>query len=153
MVAFGAGTGGIGPGILAAFGTRSDVIDSEISLAENFTFYQRSHLDTAIDASVVVAYEYTLAAPVRFATRDVDVGPKRDNGRNFELCADRFQILSSLLNRVRLTREQKIDRALDRYYGQRFPRTPVEQQDSILKNDGPGHYSLSLSTWPTDLKY
>ena len=134
VVAFGAGASSIRPGITAAFGTRDDMVDGEIALAENLAFDQGAQLDPAVDASVIVAHQHTLAAPVRFSARYINVRLKRDDRRDRKPGADRVQVLTCLFYRNRFAGQHKIDSTLHRNDGKRLPCAAIQKQNAELQN-------------------
>lgn len=133
MIALVTGAGGIGPGIPAALGARDNMIDGEVSLAQDFAFDQAADFVTAIDAGVIVTYQYAFAAPVRFAARDIDKRLQRDYRRDLKLGANGIEILPGLLHSYGFAGQQQVDRTLHRDDGQRFPGTAIKQQHAVLQ--------------------
>lgn len=99
VVALGAGASGIGPSILAAQATWDNMVDREISLAQDSALDLPAKPDAAIDAGVVVPHQDAFAAPMGFAARHINVRLQGDDGGNFEFPAHGIQVLARHLHR------------------------------------------------------
>ena len=114
VIAVVAGASGVCPNILATSRLRKDVINREVVPGKWLALEHCAGLYTAVNASVVVPYQYALTAPMRLPARHINVRPQRDNRRNRKLIADSLKEVTGLLNDNRLACQQQIDRARHR---------------------------------------
>ena len=98
MIAVVAGAGRVCPHIFAAPRLREDVVNREVVLGKWLSLEQCARLYTAVDASVVIPHQHTLAAPMCLPARHINVRPQRDDGWHWKLFADGLEEVTGLFD-------------------------------------------------------
>ncbi len=146
VIAVVASAGRVRPHIFATPRLRENVVNRKVVLGKWLSLEQCARLYTAVDASVIIPHQHTLAAPMCLSARHINIRPQRDHRRNRKLVADCFEEVTGLLDDDRFACQQQINRARDGNDRQRLPIAPVEQQHPVLQSENVRHKTTSTKT-------